>query len=174
MLWTFHILLKKNFCYSFYRLYLLKIGQFMTILTQTCFKSNNERVLTKMVQNPIQNWYSNVFCKYQSFIQPKTSLGQNCQKLANFQKTKSVNWVTNFFLHKIWNVHSIWLPHRFLISGPKVTPKGPPDAVGLPLAKKRDSFTPVGVSARNFFSRQSLCIYPHVQTCTFFLRPTYF
>ena len=42
-------------------------------------------------------------------------------------------------------MHSIWLPHRFLISEPKVAPKGPPDAVGLPLAKTRDSFTPMGL-----------------------------
>ena len=85
ILWTFCILWGKKFCYSFFRLYLLKIGQFKTILTQTCFKSSNERVQTKMVQNPIQNWFLNHFCKYQLLIQPKTSLGQNSLKLANFQ-----------------------------------------------------------------------------------------
>ena len=36
------------------------------------------------------------------------------------------------FPHKIQNAHSIWFPHRFSISGQKVTPKGPPDGHGLP------------------------------------------
>ena len=36
--------------------------------------------------------------------------------------------------HKIKIAQNVWFPHRFSISGPKVTPKGLPDASGPPLA----------------------------------------
>ena len=55
----------------------------------------------------------------------------------------------------------MWFPHRFLILRSKVTPKGPPDGYGLPLAMKWDNFIATGLFGSIFFLKQSLCIYTH-------------
>ena len=54
MLCTFHILCQKKICYSFFRLYLVKIIHFMTIFNNSCFWSNHEKILTKNGQKMIQ------------------------------------------------------------------------------------------------------------------------
>ena len=75
----------------------------------------------------------------------------------------------NFFLNKIQNAHSMWFPHRFSILRSKVTPKGPPDGYGLPLAMKWDSFIATGLFGSNFFLKQSLCIYPYTHMLNYAL-----
>ena len=68
----------------------------------------------------------------------------------------------------------MWFPHRFSILRSKVTPKGPPDGYGLPLAMKWDSFIATGLFGSIFFLKQSLCIYPYAELCFFSVRSTYF
>ena len=56
------------------------------------------------------------------------------EKLAIFSKQSLKNDKKNIFSDKIQNAHSLWFPHRFSILSPNVTPKGPPDGHGPPLA----------------------------------------
>ena len=68
----------------------------------------------------------------------------------------------------------MWFPHRFSMLRSKVTPKGPPDGYGLPLAMKWDSFIATGLFGSIFFLKQSLCIYPCAELCFFSVGSTYF
>ena len=55
----------------------------------------------------------------------KTGFGQNCHKMDIFYYMKS---------QKSSNPQDVWFSHRFSTLGPKVTPMGPPDGLGLTLA----------------------------------------
>ena len=75
---------------------------------------------------------------------------------------KSEKSLTIFFLHKIQNSHSIWFPHRFSISWPKVTPKGPVDGIGHPLAVESGWLPAHGTYGPKIFSGW---IFMHAPTC---------
>ena len=55
----------------------------------------------------------------------KTAFIKSCQKIDQKLIKKMP--------YEIQNVHSKWFPQRFSILGPKVTPKGPPEGLGLTL-----------------------------------------
>ena len=56
------------------------------------------------------------------------------QKWTFFTKWSLKNHKEPKFFYRMKNAQDMWFSHRFSILGPKVTPKGPPDGLGLTLA----------------------------------------
>ena len=69
------------------------------------------------------------------------------------------------FNKKTENVHSIWFPHRFLISGSKVTPKGLVDGPDPQVHIFRASELQDAVFGFFLFLNHFLCILAHVGMC---------
>ena len=79
-------LMGKKFCYSFFRLCLLKIANFSKILTKTCFCPNYEMVLTETVKNLSQIWFGTFFINTISQFGQKKVLVKIFEKMAIFSK----------------------------------------------------------------------------------------
>ena len=62
----------------------------------------------------------------------------------------------------------------FQFPGQKSLPRDLQMDMASPWQLKWASFLAMGLLVQILFSRHSLCIYPYVKTCPFFLRPTFF
>ena len=128
----------------------MKIGYFWTILTKTCFWSNQSNIFTKMVQNSSMNIFFDNFCKKFFADLNKTNFLSKLSKNGQFSQNK-VPKITNkkFFpiKSKMFTIYDFHIDFHFqvhlttlrvlqMVWYPRITKSGP----GRPRMRKIEIF----------------------------------
>ena len=98
-----------------------QICQFFDNFDQNQFLDQTCKSINKKGPNCDSNWffdnlYSDLYLIDQKLV---------WVKIVSKQFSLNKVWkIAQFFSNELQNDHSIWFPHRFSFSGPKVTPKG--------------------------------------------------
>ena len=115
---------EKNFVSHFSDFVYWKSSIFWQFWAKLVFGQTTIRYWQKMVKIQLQIDFGTNFDFTYKWLDQKPVRTKIGEKWLICSKQSLKNDKQKNFPHKIQNAHSIWFPHRFSISGQKVTPKG--------------------------------------------------